>query len=247
MDHVVVIPARFGSGRFPGKPLTSIAGVPMIERTYRRCALGYPADRIWVATDDERILDHCRTAGMQAAMTSQTCLTGTDRVAEFAQQVDAEYYINVQGDEPLFNPDDISGFIRNIERYPGTVLNGFCPIEDEAMFYDPSMPKVVFDGSYRLLYMSRAAIPTSKALRFLSAWRQVCIYAFPRDALLAFAAHGRKTPLEEIEDIEILRFVELGYQVQMVETSNQSVPVDHPDDVEKVERILRALEPESSV
>jgi 3-deoxy-manno-octulosonate cytidylyltransferase (CMP-KDO synthetase) len=218
-----------------------IAGIPMIERTFRRCALGYPAERIWVATDDERIADHCRKAGIQSAMTSTSCLTGTDRLAEFAQQVSADYYINVQGDEPLFNPDDVARFVDNIQRFPGTVLNGYCAIEDEAMFFDPSMPKVVFDQNQRLLYMSRGAIPISKALQFSKAWRQVCIYAFPKEALLAFAAHGRKTPLEQIEDIEILRFVELGYQVQMVETSSESVPVDHPHDVEKVERILQAL------
>lgn len=238
MNHVVVIPARYGSGRFPGKPLIPIAGVPMIERTFRRCALGYPENRIWVATDDQRILAHCESVGIQALLTSSDCLTGTDRVAEFARKVEADYYINVQGDEPLFNPTDIPGFIDNIGRYPGTVLNGFCSIEEEAMFYDPSMPKVVFDGNHRLLYMSRAAIPTSKALAFRRAWRQVCIYAFPREALLAFSAFGRKTPLEEIEDIEILRFIELGYRVQMVETSSQSVPVDNPGDVEKVERII---------
>lgn len=238
LRQAIVIPARYRSGRLPGKPLIRLAGVPMIERTYRQCAKAFPAERIYVATDDDRIAEHCRMAGIQVVMTSCDCLTGTDRVAEAAKQIDADMFINVQGDEPLFNPDDIKAVVAAAAAHPGEVLNGYGEISEEALFRSPSMPKVVFDQAERLLYMSRAAIPTSKMQEFRSAWRQVCIYAFPRHALEQFAAHGRKTPLEAIEDIEILRFLELGVPVRMVKVSSDSIPVDNPEDVALVEAVL---------
>lgn len=213
----------------------------MIERTYRQCAKAFPSDGIFVATDDERIAAHCGSVGIKVIMTSPDCLTGTDRVAEAARQIDADTFINVQGDEPLFNPADVTAFVAAAAAHPDAVLNGYGEISDEAMFRSTSMPKVVFDESERLLYMSRAAIPTTKRNEFRSAWRQVCIYAFPRAALEQFASRGEKTPLEAIEDIEILRFVEMGIRVQMVKVSSDSIPVDNPEDVALVEAELRRL------
>jgi 3-deoxy-manno-octulosonate cytidylyltransferase (CMP-KDO synthetase) len=237
-DFAIVIPARYQSGRLPGKPMRLIAGIPMIERTWRRCALGFPPEGIYVATDDSRIADHCRNVGIEVVMTSPECLTGTDRVAEAAEEIPAEVIINVQGDEPLFNPADIATMIDVARRCPGEVLNGYSDIDDEKIFRNPSMPKVVMDAGERLLYMSRAPIPTSKRFEFAKAWRQVCIYVFPRAALATFRAHGQKTMLEQIEDIEILRFVELEIPVRMVRVSKDSVPVDNPEDIDTVERIL---------
>lgn len=234
----IVIPARYRSGRLPGKPLIMIAGVPMIERTYRQCEKAFPAEDIYVATDDERIAVHCRSVGIKVIMTSPDCLTGTDRVAEAAAQIDADIFINVQGDEPLFNPDDITAFVTAAKGHQDAVLNGYGEITDEALFRSTSMPKVVFDQNEKLLYMSRAAIPTSKRNEFKVAWRQVCIYAFPRAALERFASQREKTPLEAVEDIEILRFVEMGIPVQMVKVSSDSIPVDNPEDVALVEQAL---------
>lgn len=234
----IVIPARYGSGRLPGKPLVKIVGVPMIERTFRQCAKAFPAERIYVATDDSRIQVYCQSVGIQVIMTSPDCLTGTDRVAEAARQIEADTIINVQGDEPLFNPDDIMRFRAACAEFPGDVLNGYGEIESEDLFRSSSMPKVVFDRNERLLYMSRASIPTSKRHEFLRAWRQVCIYAFPRAALEDFAAQKEKTPLEAIEDIEILRFVEIGVPVRMVRVSSASIPVDNPEDIALVEAAL---------
>jgi 3-deoxy-manno-octulosonate cytidylyltransferase (CMP-KDO synthetase) len=173
-------------------------------------------------------------------MTSADCLTGTDRVAEVARHIHANTYINVQGDEPLFNPADLSALIGVAMENPSDVVNGYCPIFEEAAFRSPSVPKVVIRPDGRLLYMSRGAIPTDKKLGFAKAWRQVCAYAFPRAALESFSACTEKTALEEIEDIEILRFLELGWEVKMVQMSEASVAVDHPEDVEAVERLLRA-------
>ena len=219
-----------------------LAGVPMIERTYRRCALGFPAERIYVATDDERIYNHCVDVGMRTLMTSPDCPTGTDRVAEVAEIVPADLYINVQGDEPLFNPHDIGLILDAAAAHPGEVLNGVCPIDTEERFRSPSIPKVVMRPDGRLLYMSRAPIPTNKAFEFRKAWRQICIYAFTVEALRAFSNTKGKTELEAVEDIEILRFLELGFEVRMVPVSSDSVAVDTPEDVVVVEQLLRRTE-----
>ena len=123
LNYVVIIPARYGSSRLEGKPLINLCGVPMVVRTYRQCIKACPAERVYVACDDERIKTVCEQHGIQVLMTSKECLTGTDRVAECAQQLDADVYINVQGDEPVFNPEDLETFINKAQQYPSEVLN----------------------------------------------------------------------------------------------------------------------------
>lgn len=241
MQYVIVIPARHASSRLPGKPLIDLDGTPMIIRTYRQCVQAAPAEQVLVATDNEEIRRSCEQAGIRTIMTSSRCLTGTDRVAEVAEQIEADTFINVQGDEPLFNPADLRLLIEAALASNNSVINGYCAISDEESFRNPGMPKVVFRPDGRLLYMSRASIPTTKLGEFRTAWRQVCAYAFPRAALQAFAASSSKTPLEEVEDIEILRFLELGWEVRMLEMSSQSISVDTPEDVPRVERAIRSL------
>ncbi len=241
MSFLVVIPARYQSSRLPGKPLVSLLGVPMIVRTFRQCAKVVPPGNIVVATDDARIRACCEAEGIQVMMTSSACLTGTDRVAEVARSYPANVYINVQGDEPVFNPEDLLALIATAERFPNDVINGYCKIDSEEMFRSSSTPKVVARPDGRLLYMSRAPIPTNKAHGLMDAWRQVCAYAFPRAALEAFSAVNVKTPLEAIEDIEILRFLELGWDVRMIPMSDLSVAVDNPEDVVRAEQAIRAL------
>lgn len=238
----VVIPARYDSTRLPGKPLVKLSGVEMIVRTYRRCVEAVPARQVHVATDDQRVANVCRSAGISVLMTSSDCLTGTDRAAEAALQIQADVIVNVQGDEPVFNPADLRSLIDAVARYPGEVINGYCEITDEAMYRSGGTPKVVFRPDGRLLYMSRAPIPTGKGHQFSHAWRQVCAYAFPRQALELFAAREDKTPLESVEDIEILRFLEMGLEVRMIPMSDMSVAVDHPGDIERAERAIRRLE-----
>ena len=241
LNYVVIIPARYGSSRLEGKPLINLCGVPMVVRTYRQCIKACPAERVYVACDDERIKTVCEQHGIQVLMTSKECLTGTDRVAECAQQLDADVYINVQGDEPVFNPEDLETFINKAQQYPSEVLNGVCEIDDEELFRSGSIPKVVMRADGRLLYMSRAGIPTSKKHEFIKSWRQVCVYAFPKASLVSFEKQKIKTPLEQIEDIEILRFLELGWEVRMVSLSIQSVAVDTPEDVAKVEKVIQQM------
>jgi 3-deoxy-manno-octulosonate cytidylyltransferase (CMP-KDO synthetase) len=234
MNYSIIIPARYESTRLPGKPLIDLDGIPMVVRTYRQCAKACPAEKIYVATDDPRVEAVCGAYGIQSLKTSSDCLTGTDRVAECAEKLEDDIFINVQGDEPVFNPDDILRLIEAIHQYPGEVLNGICEIHEESEFRSTSTPKAVVRNDGRLLYMSRAAIPTSKKNEFTKAWRQVCAYAFPRTALKAFKAQPVKTPLELIEDIEILRFLELGFEVRMIKLSDDSIAVDLPEDVPKV-------------
>jgi 3-deoxy-manno-octulosonate cytidylyltransferase (CMP-KDO synthetase) len=239
MRYAIIIPARYQSSRLPGKPLVSLCGTPMILRTVQQCLKYAAAEQLYVATDHDRIAAVCAEAGIQVVMTSSECLTGTDRVAEAAQQISADIYVNVQGDEPLFNPDDLRGLIQAAQDHPGEILNGYCAISNEAQFRSTNVPKVVAAPDGRLLYMSRAPVPTDKAHSFIKAWRQVCAYAFPPDALRDFAATPKKTPLEEIEDIEILRFLELGWPVRMVPMSDASIAVDLPADVERAELAIR--------
>lgn len=241
MSFLVVIPARYESSRLPGKPLVPLLGVPMIVRTYRQCTKVVPPECVVVATDDARIAACCEAEGIRVVMTSSSCLTGTDRVAEVAKTLAADVYINVQGDEPVFNPADLSALVAATAQFPDDVINGYCAIDSEEMFRSSSTPKVVVRPDGRLLYMSRAPIPTNKAQGFAAAWRQVCAYAFPRVALEAFSAVSAKTPLESIEDIEILRFLELGWEVRMIPMSALSVAVDNPDDVLRAEQAIRAM------
>jgi 3-deoxy-manno-octulosonate cytidylyltransferase (CMP-KDO synthetase) len=240
LKYIVVIPARMASSRLPGKPLIDLLGKSLIQRTYEQCIKAVDPALVYVATDDEKIESHCISLGMQVVMTSPDCLTGTDRLAEVANQIDAEYYINVQGDEPLINPLDIMDTIQAIESFPGEVINGYATVSDEDLYRSLSIPKLVFRPDGRLLYMSRSPIPGNKKSVFEKSWRQICVYAFPKIALLAFADIGSKTPLEEQEDIEILRFLEMGYEVRMIPLSDDSIAVDTAEDVEKVITILKS-------
>ncbi|WP_197215329.1 3-deoxy-manno-octulosonate cytidylyltransferase [Cytobacillus firmus] len=239
MKYCVIIPARYKSSRLPGKPLIKLAGIPMIIRTYQQCIKACSSELVYVATDDDRIREICEAKDIQVLMTSEDCLTGTDRIAECANQVDADVYINVQGDEPLFNPKDLEKLITEARNYPGEVLNGFCQINDEVPFRSSSIPKVVFRPDFRLLYMSRSPIPSNKEHGFEKAWRQICAYAFPKKALKDFASLGKKTTLENIEDIEILRFLELGWEVRMIQLSSDSIAVDTHEDIHRAESAIK--------
>jgi len=239
MRFAVVIPARYQSSRFPGKPLVDLCGKPMIVRVWERCVAAVPAADVYVATDDERIRAACVAQGIQVVMTPDDCLTGTDRVYWASRQIDADVLINVQGDEPLLDAGDILAVIEAARRHPGEVINAMCPIAEERDFRSTTVPKVVARPDGRLLYMSRAAIPTDKTHAFRTAQKQVCIYAFSRDSLAAFTSIKAKTPLEQIEDIEILRFLELGYEVRMIAVSDSSVAVDTPEDAERVRTLIK--------
>jgi 3-deoxy-manno-octulosonate cytidylyltransferase (CMP-KDO synthetase) len=213
----------------------------MIVRTYLQCVKACPPEKVFVACDDERIKVVCEQYNIPVLMTSSDCLTGTDRVAECAQKLNADVYINVQGDEPVFDPKDLEIFIKAVQKYPSEILNGVCEIKDEELFKSGTIPKVVMRADGRLLYMSRAGIPTSKNHDFIKSWRQVCVYAFPKKALEVFKKQKVKTPLEQMEDIEILRFLELGWDIRMIRLSSHSVAVDTPEDIQRAEQVIEEL------
>ncbi|PAU79458.1 3-deoxy-manno-octulosonate cytidylyltransferase [Halomonas salipaludis] len=234
MKCLILIPARYRSSRYPGKPLVDVAGKTLLRRVWERCEPVLGADSVIVATDDDRIATHCEEQGMRWVMTSSSCLTGTDRLAEAAQELEADLYINVQGDEPLIRPEDIQAVIEAAKQYPGEILNATCEITHEADYFSKNVPKVVARPDGRLLYMSRSPIPGNKQREFTTSRKQVCIYAFPPEALAEFAAKGMKTPLEASEDIEILRFLEMGYEIRMIPVSGSSIAIDEPEDVARV-------------
>jgi len=238
---VVVIPARLASTRLHNKPLIDILGKSLLERTWSQVVKAVDSSKVFVLTDDELILKHCQERGMQVALTSSKCLTGTDRVAEFASKTDFDYYVNVQGDEPIINPDDIVKVIENIHTCQDEIINGYASIDSIDDYNSLTIPKVVFRPDGRLLYMSRTPIPGNKQGDFVKAWRQICIYAFPKESLQVFSSSKQKTVLEKEEDIEILRFLELGYEVKMIPLSKDSIAVDTPEDVDKVIKYLKKI------
>lgn len=241
---IVVIPARYASTRFPGKALAELGGKSVLRRCYERVARVVAADRIFVATDDQRIVEECDRHSMQSVMTSTDCLTGTDRVAEVATLIDSDWYINVQGDEPFLDPSGLRDLLSQVASATPDigVFNAYTRITSEADFRSPTVPKVVKTPDDRLLYVSRSAIPTDKSLGFSSAYRQVGLYAFRQHALARFAASNTKTPLEMLEDIEILRFLELGLPVCMLEVPDNGLAIDTPHDLERAQRLLQSEE-----
>lgn len=142
-NNPLIIPARYQSTRFPGKPLVDLAGKSMIQRVWEICIQVVPSQQVFVATDDDRIKTHCLDLGIQTLMTRSDCLTGTDRVYDASLQVDAEVYINVQGDEPLIDPHDINAVLESSRFYSDRVINAMCPITEESECLSPTIPKVV--------------------------------------------------------------------------------------------------------
>ena len=239
MNYLIIIHARLKSSRLPNKPLIKINGKEVLLRTYQRClsAVKNPK-KIIVATDHAKIFSFCDQNNIRVLMTSSSCLTGTDRVCEVANKTSADVYINVQGDEPVLNPDDLIKVIKTATNDPSKIYSGYAKIKNKKNYFSPNIPKVVFNPKTKLLlYMSRAAIPSNKSFDFVKAWKQVCIYAYPKAALKAFSS-VKKTSLESIEDIEVLRFLELGFEVEMIKLSGDGIAVDVPEDIKKVETYL---------
>ena len=149
-EFILVIPARFNSKRLPGKPLVDICGLPMIIRTYLQCRKSVDKSKIIIATDDKRIEKVCKNFNIKSMLTSKSCLTGNDRIAEVSKKIKAQFYINVQGDEPICNPADIKKIIKYAKKKPDSIINGYTEIKDKEMFYSKNVPKVVFDKNEKL-------------------------------------------------------------------------------------------------
>ena len=233
----MVIPARYQSSRFPGKPLAQIKGKPMVLRVAEKAALAVGRENVYIATDDHRIRSTAESAGFSALMTWEGEITGTDRVAASIENLsDIDIVVNLQGDEPLVDPTDITDLIAAFKLSPDVVINGYCRITP-TQAQDTSIPKVVMNENSRLVYISRAPIPASKDGTSVGAhfYRQVCIYVFSPLQLRKYRSFGRKSALESQEDIEILRFFELNIEIKMVETKAVSIAVDFPEHIAIVE------------
>jgi len=236
-SFAVVIPARYKSSRFPGKPLVNICGKPMIQHVWERCCEAVGRDKVYVATDDNRIESVVNAFGGSVILTSSECLTGTDRLAEVNDKLDLDFLINVQGDEPLIDPQNILEVIEAFKK-TGQIVNAMTRITSEDEFLSLTVPKVTTSTTGRLMYMSRSGIPLTKGGEFKFSYKQICVYAFGKEHLKFFASKVEKSPLEDVEDIEILRFLESDYHIDMIEVDCGSLAVDIPSDVEKVEKAM---------
>ena len=239
MRTVIIIPARFHSSRFPGKPLANILGKPLVEWVAELSSIAVGKENVYVATDDQRIESFVKSINVNCIMTSYDHLTGTDRVAEASNYVEADIYVNVQGDEPLVNPNDIKKIINEKVNSGKDVIKGYCELTDFENPENLNIPKIIFSDNGYLVYASRSVIPGSKKKIEKKIYKAVCIYAFDKNNLNDFLSYGKKSKLEEVEDIEILRFLELGTNVKMVETEGNSLAVDIPSDIYEIEKFLK--------
>ncbi len=234
-----VIPARFQSSRFEGKPLALIDGIPMIKRTYTQARKSPLLNDLVVATEDQRIIDYCKSEKIPVMMTSSTCLTGTDRVAEVAEKYKYDFYINIQGDEPVIDPDVITQLINEYNKYGEKYIayNLYKVITDKNEISSDTIIKVIVNDKNELMYMSRLPIPFSNSQLQSVHKQQIPVYGFTKKALKLFS-ESKKTLNEQYEDIELLRFIDLGYKLKMDETFVDSIAVDVPSDILKVENFL---------
>ena len=238
---IAVIPARMGSTRFPGKPLAPILGMPMIEHVYRRVAMCQSLEAVYVATCDEEIRRCTEGFGGRSVMTSPRHQRASDRVAEAAQHLKADIVVMVQGDEPMTVPEMIDLAVAPMLDDPSVqCVNLAKRIENEDELLSPNTIKVVMDRDGDALYFSREPIPTRRVLGLENSpvFKQVCIIPF-RSKMLATYAALEQTPLEQAESIDMLRLMENGYKVRMVDTDHSTQAVDTPEDLALVESLMR--------
>ena len=241
MKIAAVIPARMGSSRFPGKPLSEICGLSMIEHVYRRVSMAEEMQSVYVATCDEEIKDVVEGFGGHAIMTSAAHQRASDRTAEAAEKLDVEIVVMVQGDEPLVTPEMVNCSVKPFmvdEGIQCTNLTGKINSLDE--FHDPNTIKVVMDRQGFAMYFSRQPIPNNgekKHPASLPAYKQICIIPFRKEALEKFI-QLKPTALEISESIDMLRFVEHGVRVRMVETDSDTHAVDTPSDLQIVHKMM---------
>lgn len=241
MKAVIVIPARFGATRFPGKSLARIQGRPMIQWVWEAASRSRLSAQVVVATDDDRIGDVAAKFGADVVMTKKSHRSGTDRIAEVADKVPAQLYVNVQGDEPLLSRDAVDDLIRMMMENPRAPIGTLAHrIEKEEEWRSPEVVKVVCDRHQEALYFSRSPLPFQRKFdakaRLL---RHVGIYAFRARALATFVSMA-PSALEIAEGLEQLRALENGLAIRVLETKYRCLGVDTPADLQRVEAALRA-------
>jgi len=240
MTVLAVLPARYASTRFPGKPLVPIAGKPMIQHVWERSGRAKRVDEVIVATDDERIRRACEAFGARVEMTRGDHATGTDRLAEVAARHDHDVLVNVQGDEPLIEGFVIDATVEALLSDERAAMSTLVHPAEDAALGDPNRVKVVVDSAGFALYFSRAPIPFRRRDTGLAPLQHVGLYAYHRHFLLDLVKLAR-SPAERTEELEQLRVLEYGHRIRVAEIEGwQSVPVDVPEDVARVEAVLAA-------
>lgn len=238
MTVLAVLPARYGSTRFPGKPLAPIAGKAMIQHVWERTCLAKRVDDVVIATDDERIQRACEGFGARVEMTAEDHPTGTDRLAEVATRYDHDVIVNVQGDEPLIEGFVVDAAIEALLRDEEAAMSTIVHRAEPGAFDDPNRVKVVVDAAGFALYFSRAPIPYRRKDTGIAPLQHVGLYTYRRDFLLEFVKLER-SPAERAEELEQLRALENGHRIRAAEIEGwTSVPVDVPEDVPIVEAAL---------
>ncbi len=242
MKIIGVIPARYESTRFPGKPLANICGKPMIWWVYQQLKKAEGIDEAYVATDDERIYEVCEKEDMNAIMTSRTCPTHLERLYEVSLKVNADFYINVNGDEPLIDSKCIEDLVPNttVNDSCSYAANGMMVLTDPIDVFDTSKIKIATDMQGYGMYMSRSPIPYPKGRSDYALKKFVGVQCFDKNAL-AFAARTPRGYLESIEDIDEYRFLENGHKLKFVLTNANTLSVDTPKDLEKVRKIVDSV------
>jgi len=242
MKIVCIIPSRFASSRFPGKPLADLCGKPMIQHVYERVLQSAFVSAAAVATDDDRIFEAVEKFGGKAIMTAGRHRSGTDRIAEAVESLDLEdedIVVNVQGDQPIFEPSQIDEVTRPLREDPSLPMSTLIyRIVRREEIAHPNCVKVVFDSDFNALYFSRSTIPYVRDDRHPAAhYKHHGIYAYRRSFLRTFT-ELEEGKLERLESLEQLRALEFGYRIRVVETLHDSVEVDAPEELARVREIL---------
>jgi len=243
MKALGIIPARYGSTRFPGKPLALLAGKPMVQWVYERASQAELLSEVIVATDDQRIFDAVKNFGGRVVMTRSDHPSGSDRIAEVAAESDAEIIVNIQGDEPLIEPAAIDLGVKILLDHPAAQVGTLvCPIRNAADLRNPNIVKVALAQDHTALYFSRSPIPFSRDARVDTEWLQqhtyfkhIGLYIFRRDLLLQFVKWPMGV-LERVESLEQLRLLEHGVKIHVAVTAYEARSVDTPEELEALNK-----------
>ena len=239
MNIIGIIPARYESTRFPGKSLADILGFPMVYRVYHQAIKVKELDKVYVATDDTRIENVCKSHNIPVIMTDRKHTNGTERLCEVAQNIEADIYVTIQGDEPLLEPDTISKVIKVLlEDNEIGCATLKIPYHNPIDVINSTTPKVVNDLQNNVILFTRSAIPYPKAALDYIIYKPIGTYAFRRDTLLKYN-ELKKGPLEDAEEIELLRYIENGIKIKIGITDSDTIAVDTPKDLKRVIDILK--------
>jgi 3-deoxy-manno-octulosonate cytidylyltransferase (CMP-KDO synthetase) len=240
MNIIGIIPARYASTRFPGKPLIDIKGKSMIQRVYEQCRKAESLSDVIVATDDERIAAHVKSFGGKVVMTAETHQSGTDRCAEVVHKYDGlcDAVINIQGDEPFIDPSQIDALAFVFHGLHTQIATLIKPLKDEADVKNPNVVKVIKNKDNKAIYFSRSPIPYRRSPEAaIVYYKHIGIYGYRKEVLTAITQLPVGS-LEQAESLEQLRWIENGYPITLAETTIENIAIDTPDDLQKVLNML---------